>query len=556
MSDSLKGLAKALHIALQDGDTDYVMKLFNAREHQDEIKNNSSDVIRAICCHLTFANQETNPEVFECCFKLINTISVSSNTEDVLLQLVTEIEESKDKSKFTALLEPLYEVLVRTSPKKYTSFCWCFNAIQTFLCNNNMLRDYGNTKANKTCAPDERRFVYNIAYLYEKVIIFYTKCQTFVESEDQTLRNVIRKFLMQLLGNVFSHLTAGRGGLTMSEGRKLAEQIVERIFKNLSVVDPIALSELWYDRDPNDFTRTDIYSLANYMFLIYSEGLHYTSIPKVYTHQFVLESSLHLATSMLELGNIVEIENGIKLTLRLLSPIGIGELPYDLLVCERHPQFCTVVTNVIIYNYCEKLRKAAMQMFIQYLLRFEPKALYTILYNLLTTINHSGMKGFLVTIYKDSLDKNFTKKSEDLLPFYRGPKMFRLLRKFCHLEEMENTNIIDNSDQIISALNLIRYMILKDKDNITQLKDFVPVLEEIFLDPLRRGLELSKAHYDLEIHNINNEQSGNDEALSNAYGPEFPKMSKLERLNFLKISRTVLDVISCLLVRVTEVIEN
>ncbi|XP_066148370.1 glomulin-like isoform X1 [Euwallacea fornicatus] len=555
MSDSLKGLAKALHAALQDGNTDYVMQLFNDSEHQDEIKNNSSDVIHAICCHLTFANQRTNPEVFDCCLKLINTIGVSSNTEDVLLQLVTEIEESKDTSKFAALLEPLYAVLLRTSPKKYTSFCWCFNAIQTFLCNS-MLPDFRNTKGTERFVVDGQHCVNNIAHLYERVIVFYNKCQTFVESEDQTLRNVIRKFLMQLLGNVFSHMNAERWGLTMREGKMLSEQIIERIFQSLSVVDPIALAELWYDRDPNDFTRADIYSLANYMFLIYSEGIHYMSVPKVYTPQFVLISSLHLATSMLESGNMVEIENSIKLTLRFLRPIATGELPYYLLACEHHPQFCTVVTNIIIYNYSEKLRKAALQMFIQYLLRFEPKALYTILYNLVTIINHSGMKGFLITIYKDSLDKHFSEKSEDLLPFYRGPKMFRLLRKFCHLEEMENTNFMDNSDQIISALNLIRYIILKDKNNITQLKDFVPVLEEIFLDPLRKGLELSKAHYDLEIHNINNEEPGNEKALANAYGAEFPKMNKLERLNFLKMSRTVLDVISSLLVRVTEVIEN
>lgn len=551
-ADALKGFPKTIQTALRDGKTDYATRLFKQDKYLEEVKNNSWDLIPVITEHLTEAVRCTNPELFKCCKHLLTLISESSNSEEALLQFVSEIEEAKENAKFIALLEPLYKVICRIPSKKINSLAWSFNAIQTYLVQCN-LPDYENLEGKERLLVDNSEVVSNITRLYMEVIIFYSKfISAFQNDADKDVWYVLRKFLIQLLGTPLCYLNMELVGNIKTDGRVIAEDIVEKVFKTMA--DPFVLTEMRHEREHDELVKPDTLSTANLFYLIYYERVCLQIVPKIYSSSYIFESSLFLLCSMLKTNNNILSEKALKLAQSVFASAKGNNLSYMLLDCDDHSEFCITLSNVIVYNQSEPIRKMALQILNNYIKAFEIKGVYLIISNLINELTHSGLKGYLITFYKDVLGKEFQHNEEDMSEYFKGSKLFSMLRKFCHLNEKEETNLMENSDQIVSSLNLLRYLALRDKNNTTQFWDFSKTLWDIYLEPLRKGIELSRAHYELEIENINKAQT--TEVSVTVHGKGVARMEKEEKLNVLNSTLTAFDVMHSLLSRVIELLES
>uniref|UniRef100_G3T0M4 Glomulin, FKBP associated protein n=1 Tax=Loxodonta africana TaxID=9785 RepID=G3T0M4_LOXAF len=115
--------------------------------------------------------------------------------------------------------------------------------------------------------------------------------------------------------------------------------------------------------------------------------------------------------------------------------------------------------------------------------------------------------------------------------------------------------------RIMASLNLLRYLIIKDNenDNQTGLWTELGKIENNFLKPLRMGLNMSKAHYEAEIKN---NQENNHEAQKSkdicsvtVCGKEIPNMPPEMQLKVLHSALFTFDLIESVLARVEELIE-
>ncbi|CAO2639033.1 Glmn [Lemmus lemmus] len=115
--------------------------------------------------------------------------------------------------------------------------------------------------------------------------------------------------------------------------------------------------------------------------------------------------------------------------------------------------------------------------------------------------------------------------------------------------------------RIMASLNLLRYLVIKDNenDNQTGLWTELGKIENNFLKPLHIGLNMSKAHYEAEIKN----SQQNSQAASackgvcsvTVGGEEIPAMPPEMQLKVLHSALFTFDLIESVLARVEELIE-
>ncbi|CAG9816135.1 unnamed protein product [Phaedon cochleariae] len=195
--ESDSDFVKSVGELLRNGQTSEVLKVFN--DNELIVKSSSWDLIPLVSEYLTTQCENTKPEVFNCSEKLMNIIAEFSNPEEALLQLIEEIEECKDSSKFIALLLPIKKILFRIPEKRLISFAWGFNAIQSFL-NKCKIPECNNLLGKEKLLLDNEENTSKITFLCEQVVTFYDTFEVPLNEGASDKICVLRKFLVRLLG--------------------------------------------------------------------------------------------------------------------------------------------------------------------------------------------------------------------------------------------------------------------------------------------------------------------------------------------------------------------
>lgn len=545
---------------LKSDDTSEVLKVFNDGKNEAEVKNNSWELIPVVTTFLTgqFASQKS--EVFQCCENLINTIARSSNPEEALLQLIEEIEECSDDTKFSSLIKPLYQLILRIPKKRINSLAWGFNSIQSYL-NKCELPHNEKLIGKEKLLLDTSDQVLRIVNLYNELLIFYNKLVSELPTDTDECdeqKKLICKFLVDLVGNPLVYLDMEIFDDIKSKARRIAEKIIPKILK--VNCDPISLLKLKRNMKNGEVMAPNVLSKASLFYLIYHENIGIEQVPKVYDPLNFFHLSLELVNSLFDSDHYILIEKGLKLAESLLARIQHFKLHYLMLDSEHHSHFCKHLAKVIVYNEVEVLRKSALKIYKKYLTSFETHGFYLLVYNLMSNLNHSGLVGYTITLYKDGLVSEFSKHPNSLSAYFKGQKLMMLIEKFCYLHKNEETDLVEISDQIIASLNLLRYLAIRDKQNITEIWDHFKILQKSYFQNLRKGLDLSRAHYELKIREIKeaprDKKNPAPELSIVVGGQNLNEMPNMEKLKVLESSLTVFDMIESLLTRLLECIEQ
>uniref|UniRef100_A0A452R671 Glomulin, FKBP associated protein n=1 Tax=Ursus americanus TaxID=9643 RepID=A0A452R671_URSAM len=203
------------------------------------------------------------------------------------------------------------------------------------------------------------------------------------------------------------------------------------------------------------------------------------------------------------------------------------------------------------------MRKKSLAMLQLYINKLDSQGKYTLFRCLLNTSNHSGVEAFIIQNIKNQIDLSL--KGTHNNKWFTGPQLISLLDLVLFLPEGAETDLLQNSDRIMASLNLLRYLVIKDneKDNQTGLWTELGRIENNFLKPLHTGLNMSKAHYEAEIKNSqeNKVQKSKDLCSVTVGGEEIPNMPPEMQLKVLHSALFTFDLIESVLARVEELIE-
>lgn len=548
---------------LKEGEIEHVYSIFQETSYLDVIQNNSWEVISIVCQYINAETKKKNFKLFECCANIIDIIASKLTPDDVILQFVEEIEKAEDDETFCTLLHPIAKVILRIPNKRQNSLAWCFNAIESFL---NKLDVPQSFELEKLILMDANVKVARITHLlndellpfYELFVCELVKQQG--ESEFEERRLIVLKFLIQLLGKPFAYLDMEEHGSSKSRIRHIAERICQNIFKLLE--DPILLVDIYVEDERNVVCKPNYLSQGVLFYLIFGEQIILEHIPKVYSHVYIFQSYLHLIPILLDNSQQLLVSKGLKLTQAFLRNLKDFELDYQLLDLDSHSKFCKQLSIVIIYNSLEENRKLALQLLKEYFNKFETRGRYLLVYNLVQVVNHAGLIGFIISYYKDMINDELNFNKCTICKYLCGPELFKVLRRFCHLHKAEESDLIELADQIIASLNLLRYLAIRDKKNVTKIWDYFSSLKHTYFEPLKKGLMLSKAHYELKVQELKTSSSAADrkQNLSNVSvvvgGEELAAMPTSQKIVVLRSALTAFDVMESVLGRLTELIES
>lgn len=187
---------------------------------------------------------------------------------------------------------------------------------------------------------------------------------------------------------------------------------------------------------------------------------------------------------------------------------------------------------------------------------FTPLARYNFLRQQLAKTSHSedSYRTFICTLLKDEFMHDYRSCSSEI---YTGVTLFQLLDHLCRLPNGVETDLLEIYDCLCSTLNFIRFIGLVDKQNVNRTLLWtkrLPHLNETLFKPLRKSVELARAHYRLEIKNKIEDNKRPQQSAPQSMDTEvlldnapLPMPSTKEQLETLHSAVTKFDILDCIL---------
>ncbi|KAG7265797.1 hypothetical protein CRUP_000768, partial [Coryphaenoides rupestris] len=286
-------------------------------------------------------------------------------------------------------------------------------------------------------------------------------------------------------------------------------------------------------------------SLASLAHLLFVHHIAMETFPAVYSPVFMLRCNMEHINLLLSRTEEHCIQKGLELyekTLVMLvdRSVSINELEIN------------TFTSVPQRTKGLKVLQLSMD-------KFDVEAKYKFFQCMLKISNHSGVEGYVIKNIRAQIDLALKPGNEN--DWFLGVHLMPLLRQVLLLPDGPETDLLQYVDRLMESLNLLRYLVLRDKvtENQTGVWTELDRVQERFLGPLRVGLNMSKAHYEMELRTTAKGQKGKvkeNSVLSVAVGDEqLPNIPSESLIQGLHSALHTFDMMESVLVRVEEIVD-
>jgi hypothetical protein len=262
---------------------------------------------------------------------------------------------------------------------------------------------------------------------------------------------------------------------------------------------------------------------------------------------------------MSEMDNYLAAYMSVRLGTMLAERMSAGMMSKAELEMPIHLDFLAHLIRQTIYSPSEEVRKSAFLLFKKYYGLFEANhARYRLVNIVLDTANHSGFMGQMIVYIKDTaLQQMATKEGEILDKQFSGHSLKVLIRKICSLKHGAETDLLEVSDEIISSLNLLICLTIKDKSKsecgVWELKN---ELNTNYLNPLNRAINMSRKHYQLKLTETPKKETYISEVSLTVGGKKLPHMTSNQMTDVINAALNTLSMMECVLCQLNSVIDK
>lgn len=560
------------------------VKLIDIDENLKIVLTHYPEIIQnVIMKYLTAENYKNEPNLYGVCEAILKLLAKKCYKEGILFEFLEIVETVKDDDIFISILKCLQVVVLSQTEKKSRSLEYCLNSIEDYILTiplpTDLLKNI-EEEEEKLLENDER--MQRILMIYMTLDLFYEPVITqimekvpknveFRSNRFNERQNVLFCFILRLLGKPFFSMDMSNEDTSKAKtyARQVAEHLVLRLFQLHSdvfqLLPYLEIRNRWppkqKDSNQDDIflhhDNTPLISLSMLFYLIIAEEIGWNKIPKVYSSIYIFRMTLYAVNTLLTMRNTTY--KGLKLGFKLIETIETNlsckELDYEI-----HRLFSLNLIEVILFS-SKRNRQEGLKLLKSYILKFDTEGRYLLIKNIFKNCQHSGLKSFLIGIYKDTIFQELSKTSTS--EFTRGSFLKNLLSCFiCNLKGGAQCDIIDSSEEINASLNFLIALLLRDKNNVTGIKDLVQDIQRGFLEQLRVAINLSQAHYLNEIENVQLGKSMNtgegtvltETRILNGEPPAV--LTKECKLQMLNSALGVFDLLKYLLARCSEIIDQ
>lgn len=599
-SNSQEDLASILWHKIESGRYSEALDEIKDEKYHQYLVHNSLELVPAV---LKYLQEDPVVEGERCVEDILMYIASVSNGKEALIVFLEELELNRCESYFRVLLKPMQTLLLRevTEKTRAAMFSWVFNTLYSHVVTLDLPKNFnleGEERKLLDLQPEVQELTRTLQWLTEFYVVFYEKVvsgELVWGGKVKNSRHFLGFFLLQLFDRPFTYLDVycAEGEVESSLYRtcqKLACMIAHLFGNSFGLFDHISwnrsktilASDEKSDDNVGDSEEANVkgddvededkelteksegsekecvsqLSLACYFYCILSQDMASDFVPFVYSHQYVFLNCLPLLGHLLEKKDDAAIHKGLMLSKALLNKILESSLPNECLEAKAHSSFPQLLIRVMTYCDNLELRKTALDIFRPYLRKFDRSGRRNLLKCLLVSVKHAGVLGVVIHELKENVSQCLSEEMMDAN--FCGHNLEKLVLLACSLPDGETTDLLEWSDSIMAALNFLIFLFVRDRENRTCTKRLVPILQEDFLAKLRRGLELSRAHYELKLRElaIPRKKRGRTEMSVSVGGVMLPNIPPDQEEKVLKTALCSFDMMQCVLARVDQVVHD
>lgn len=547
---------------IDEGHIDQLLEIIQNEKNKVIIKNMGWNLVGPVVRCLLWNNKEDDKRKY---FLMLDLLTKLCNPKELLLGLLELIEEPSGKQIsqiILLLLQPLQTVIQKLHSNKAYSVGLALSTIwsQLSLLPVPYSKEQIQTDNDGLCQCCKALIEFTKPFVEEvigdkkssleneklkdellKFCFKNLKCPLltaqFLEQSEEAGNDPLRCFASEIIG-ILSAIGHPFPKMIFNHGRK------KRTWDYLEF------------EEEEDKQLAD--SMASLAYLVFVQGISIDQLPMVLSPSYLLQFNMGHIEVFLQRTEESVFSKGLDLLENGLSRIEDNSLLHHYLEIKS---FLTVPQGLVkIMTLCpvETLRKKSLAMLQLYINKLDCQGKYTLFRCLLNTSNHSGVEAFIIQNIKNQIDISLKRTYNK---WFTGPQLISLLDLVLFLPEGAETDLLQNSDRIMASLNLLRYLVIKDNenDNQTGLWTELGKIENNFLKPLHTGLNMSKAHYEAEIKNSQENsqevQKSKDLCSITVGGEDLPNMPPEMQLKVLHSALFTFDLIESVLARVEELIE-
>ncbi|XP_038820155.1 glomulin, FKBP associated protein a isoform X3 [Salvelinus namaycush] len=503
------------------------------------------------------------------CLAILTHLLEVCSPKELLVGLLEQVEEAHPDSiaeTVILLLQPLQKVLLRLGGRKASSVGMALSTL---------LGQVARLPVPQTKEQEEDD-VFNLCRCCSALLVFV---RPFVEEAKQSrtptpkedeLRTELLKFCMKSLCEPLLEVQL-KDPETLAESplRNFATEILG-ILSDIGESLPDLLSHsLLRRREVPGFLEEEVCypkeSLASLAYLLFVQHIAMDTFPTVFSSVFVLQCNMEYINLFLSRTEESRLQKGLDLYEKSLVRVEDNSLPVQLMELKS---FFSVPQNLVkVMTLCpiQHLRIKGLKVLQLSIDKFDTEAKYKFFQCMLKTSHHAGVEGYIIKNIKNQID--IALKPDKGNEWFMGAHLFPLLRQVLCLPQGPETDLLQNLDRVMESLNLLRYLLIRDKAwrNQTGIWTELYKIEDYYMKPLRMGLNMSKAHYEAELQNTkDNSKKTNAKAESQIQesvcsltvgNEKMPNMTPEMQLQVLHSALHTFDMMESVLARIEEIIE-
>ena len=531
-------------------------------KHIPWLEENAWDMIPTLVEPATEQNLAKCPQVVHACSKLLSeTVAQHGKPKEIIISILEQCEYSGSSVRFIHCLPAIQTSLLKLDSKGASlTWHWALSTIVGHV-NGLELPDIPEIEGQDDRLVLEHDQVYADRLQMIEAVADLLKSLTFkYDAEFQTspfalkVKGTLVWSCVMLLAKPLSFMNiCDLKGLPTS-AKKISDSLMKilncQIFNHLSLIDPNQFSDMFKKISVDDK-------------ILWSHGIgqifynHFTSpdpqIPLCYDPLYLFYQLLFPICNMLEFqpglssSDYLRHEKGLILTKSLICRIPLNVIPLDVMEKTEHTYFISKMYQITIYHNMASVRKLGYEAYNSYFDTFgqEISALKFLVNHALAKANHSGIIAHAIGKLKNAL---LRQRDGQIL---KGAELHKLVKQFCQIKNGAETDLLEVSDEIMASLNFLIAIFLRDKLNEFGLWDIIPELNRDFLEPLSRGLSLSRGHYKLKL-----QEPKSAEVTLMVGGEVLPEMSREQKNEVINSALNTFDMMDCVLGQLNNIITN
>ncbi|XP_068593671.1 glomulin, FKBP associated protein a isoform X1 [Cebidichthys violaceus] len=509
------------------------------------------------------------------CLAIFKHLLQTCRPKELLIGLLEQLEQDDPDAiaeSLHLLLNPLQKVLLCLGGRKASSLGMTLSSVLDQMAKlplpHTKEQEEDDVFSLCRCCTDLTDFVKPFVHEATRHLHENTKKKTVAEQggdKEDELRTELLKFCMKTLSHPLLELELrDQDTLAVSPLRNFATEILNTLSAIGESVPSLVFQPLLKRKQVPGFLEEEVRypkeSLASLAHLVFVHHLAADTFPSVFSSVFCLRCNMEHICLLLSRTEESRIQKGLELYEKSLVRLENGSLSADLLEIKT---FLTVPQNLVkVMTMCPRLdlRTRGLKVLQLSIDKFDTEAKYNFFQYMLNTSHHSGVEGYVIKNIKNQIEIALQPGNSNV--WFEGSQLLPLLRKVLSLPDGPETDLLQYLDRVMESLNLLRYLVIRDKatENRTGIWTELYKIEDTFLKPLRVGVNMSRAHYERELHNTVRTKRGKVKAeesvLSVSVGNEkLPNATSESQIQALHSALHTFDMIESVLVRIEELTE-